>query len=142
MLSTVAPTWLRQRFPFRYKHEAHGQVESDSMRANPKERIMALRYVYCAALGCVGGLLLGCGVDDKDLPAEADAFGPLESYRAGVGFDPAGRNFLRYDTPVMATMLHEETVVEFISQPGNGGGRLLRFTPRAPSDWVELVPES
>ncbi len=42
----------------------------------------------------------------------------------------------------MPTKLHEETVLEFISQPGNGGQRIVRFTPVAPSQWVELVPES
>lgn len=66
--------------------------------------------------------------------------GPIAVYRDSDPFDPQGRHFVLWGTPVMMPEIHRHVVNEFIRRPGMGVGRL---EPRyVPHEWMELVPES
>lgn len=99
------------------------------------------RRLLAGTAGCVIGLLAGCDNGNGAATRGESDFGPLESYRAGAGFDPAKRVFVRNDVPRMPTAFHAEYVEDFITMPGFGGGRMI-VIPRTQSEWSELVPES
>jgi hypothetical protein len=87
---------------------------------------------------------LAVGSAGADIPAPRPAAslgGPITVYRDNAAFDPEGRHFELWNTPVMVTQIHRQLVTEFIQRPGAGVGRIAP-PPSVPREWVELVPES